>query len=479
MKKIAMILIIFLSIISIQSSALSNDSHNENSQIVEDKAVNSVKEILTKYNEYVLLSNRCTGSLEVDTSVLYPAERGKYSELVFYWDELVEKYPDIVKMENYSLNYDEYDLKNLIPPRYKVIDSKYKSIDDIHNLLDSIFTEKLVHLRLAADIINTSDVPYVGIYDWTFYSKFEKTGKFYDVDGELYTTWEDQNFKILTLRYIDIESINVLEVENGYVVSARGSSEYRDGKVSKPDSDVKFYFEIVGDELRISAIDFKRDHIKDNETQIGDIYDQINALYELQNDVVFNSLDYDPNTMYIMATRNSYFANPDHLKKNTSVYRFEHERFMNLADLYDWAYDVYSPLKAELFYSIYFDSGYYSPSGQTLSSGRFKNNEYGLFVEDFTKIHHYGEIITFNKHFDFDDFEMIETDNRVFFYKKDDSFWDVICFEKSYSFDNNEFELRLHSNVQCYEGFEEGFFDINEAEMKTSSDFYLYNEFYE
>ena len=147
MKKIAMILIIFLSIISIQSSALSNDSHNENSQIVEDKAVNSVKEILTKYNEYVLLSNRCTGSLEVDTSVLYPAERGKYSELVFYWDELVEKYPDIVKMENYSLNYDEYDLKNLIPPRYKVIDSKYKSIDDIRNLLDSIFTEKL-HKKL-------------------------------------------------------------------------------------------------------------------------------------------------------------------------------------------------------------------------------------------------------------------------------------------------------------------------------------------
>ena len=72
------------------------------------------------------------------------------------------------------------------------------------------------------------------------------------------------------LRYIDIDTISVIEENDRYYVTARGASEYRDSKVQENDSVVKMIFDDIDGKLRISdVITVKESNVYNADTAEG------------------------------------------------------------------------------------------------------------------------------------------------------------------------------------------------------------------
>lgn len=208
-----------------------------------------IAEVLERYNQFTLFFHQCDGAYE-------------YSEGV-----------------QYLLSWSYYGFPNLgnYVPMYRVTDERYNSKEKVQVLLDSIFDDNLSSFLF--------EVLFTGTFCQrckvlTYYGQYAM--KYFEIDGYMYG-YTPKTDTMLWLRYINTDSIEVIEENGRLFVTASGASEYKSSRVCENDSIIKMVFDRVDGELRISNVITSKtdDKISDDmETIANTMLDRIDYYYE-------------------------------------------------------------------------------------------------------------------------------------------------------------------------------------------------------
>ena len=232
MKKYLILLLLVSLLLGMFVSCVPNDTSSggeisgeasTNVEVTDEAVIAEIKALLEKYNEYVLIVNMCDGAIEYDNT---------FEVLDF----------PILDWFDYDFTLPDEDRTAPIPRTHfygrKITDSKYRYLNDLKNLLDGIYTKELSDIYYRSEFAYSYVEAEYGIKN----TGFSNYPPYLNVGDMFYATMSFTDFAILSKRHINIDTIKVFECELGYIVTARGSSEFRDGVVCAPDSDVKFLF---------------------------------------------------------------------------------------------------------------------------------------------------------------------------------------------------------------------------------------------
>lgn len=191
--------------------------------------VNEIKDVLELYNQFVLVFHECDGGYEYSKGIQY---------------ELDYSYIKTSTLSDTVLWFNNV-------PFYRVTDERFNSTQKFKTFLSKVFNEKLSSFFF--DILFSANYSvHTGDSDkYYFYEVYGQ--KYIECDGFMYCYTPKSDISIW-LRYIDIDTISVIEENDRYYVTARGASEYRDSKVQENDSVVKMIFDDIDGKLRISEV---------------------------------------------------------------------------------------------------------------------------------------------------------------------------------------------------------------------------------
>ena len=427
MKKYLSIFLILLFLVGVVSPTFAVGD------AVTDEVKAEIEELLGRYNEYVLIVNMCDGSLEYDDT-----------------DTVAElKFPVLDWFDSDFTLPDDGETAPTPRSRFygrKITDSRYSSLDDLINLLDSIYTKELSDIYYRSEFAYSFEVSDYG----SKFTGFCNYPPYIDIDDMLYTTTSFTDFAILSKRYIDIDTVEVVKSELGYIVTARGSSEFRDGAVSEPDSDVKFLFIEEENGLRISRMEALRDHVVTSDADSNDV-EKLKLLFEHYAELLASPSHYNNDKLYILSILSEQAFSNDS-KVNVNAFKSEHDQIRNLADIYDLSNLIFTTASAELVYSDIFADGYFS------SFERFEpiyyNTKHGLFVNDIHAKLVFSDGTPYFKltNLSFDDLTFIETERGYVAYNKDtSSIFDIIYIDKVDMFGDGEYTFKISDVKSKYD----------------------------
>ena len=324
------------------SDEVSTEESNTVVEVTDEAVIAEIKALLEKYNEYVLIVNMCEGSLK------YEGEAIDYTISYEHWFNI-----DITKE-----NYDALPSPPILDFNgYKIVDERFSDIDSFQKLLEGIYISELAEMYYRSEFAfcwEDKDSPFDHKYD-----SFSRYPRFNFFDGYNYSTLKFTDNATLRKRYIDIDSIAVFEGSKGYVVTARGSSLFKDGKVQDADSDVKFLITDENGALKISEFEAKRDHITDEKTssaqeKLENFFKEFGSITSLirESDEVTLNTDSDPSYLYYFYIRDD----------NIEAYLTEDDIFKSIVDVYDWVNSFYYTTSAENYFtrSVF---GTFDPAG--------------------------------------------------------------------------------------------------------------------
>lgn len=409
-KYLAVVLVLMIMFLTISSCfALVIEEMNEE---VSEKEKNELIEFIKQYNELILLGYMCEGSFEYDDSVAYglsedylPSKIDR-TEVVTDYRFIDQRYPFEIS-EYINQRYDIFSNVG-----YLVTDERFNSYEDLFALIYHVFHE-------WEDIYNPYR-PYnsrcMNVYfeffgNDPFFQKKGVTDDDYELkstflssfrvddDGKMYTAKPINSYATLYYRYIDIGSIEICADFEYLYVFARGSSEFRDGKVSEPDSDVRMKIlrkrTDMDNSFIIESINAKRDHTEYPDLSVMSGNELAHYMIEQYNALNRELLNVDKSKMYKFDDLNVKVLG---LESN-NYYKVESDIFRSIVDVYDWVNELFY-YGEDHFYNLYLGGGFY----QLMEAEGYQTNvwaihfpyladsEYGLFLSETALEHGFLEI---------------------------------------------------------------------------------------
>ena len=388
MKKfLALIFVVLLLFLTVSPTfALSIDHLNVE---VTESEKEEIIEFLKKYNELILLGYMCEGSFEYDDSVMY----GTSEEINIESD----MFPDNVN-EYISKRYEQYSNVG-----YLVTDERFNSYEELYDLVYEVFLERYSYTRFHE---KCRDVYYEFFgndplfQDWVSdnygesnYSAVLAPSFKVDNDGNMYTAKPINDYATLYYRYIDIESVEIGADHNFYYIFARGSSEFKNGKVSEPDSDVRMMITKKSSDpetpepykmFTIQSIYAKRDHIQSQDISKLTEEEMVNYCIERYDTINSELLKVDRGKIYKLDNLNTRILGED----NNNYYKIESDIFRSIVDVYDWLKSLKENTRE--FYNLYLTGGYFELRNErgigtddwAIHFPYLADTEYGLFLSE-------------------------------------------------------------------------------------------------
>ena len=440
MKKLIILLLLISLTLGLLASCVPNDTSSggeisgeasTNVEVTDEAIISEIKALLGKYNEYVLIVNMCEGSLEYDNM---------FEVLDF----------PILDWFDYDFTLPDEDRTAPIPRTHfygrKITDSKYRYLNDLKNLLDGIYTKELSDIYYRSEFAYSYVEAEYGIKN----TGFSNYPPYLNVGDMFYATMPFTDFAILSKRHINIDTIKVFECELGYIVTARGSSEFRDGVVCAPDSDVKFLFVEEENGLRISRMEAIRDHVIKTDSAVDDM-EKLKLLFEQYGELFTSHKQCNKENVHKISFLSEFSLGTDS-KLTASVYKSEHERIKNLSDIYDLSHLVFTTDLAELVYSDTFADGLF-----TSFDGYdpvFINTSEGLFVCSYYVNYEFPADLppyALKKPI-YEDMTFVETESGYVAYNKDtSSIFDIIYIDKVDMFGDGEYTFKISDVKSKYD----------------------------
>lgn len=410
--------------------------------VVTDEVKVEIEALLEKYNEYILIKNRCVGSLE-----------SEYGNSVFYSI-------DIPILDWFSFDFRVFigdpDLTAPLPQMYagdrcvKITDERFDHHNDFKNMLFEIYTKDNAEMFYIAEFAYAYPRGDYGCIN----EGFSTHPLFITIDGELFSTEPFMDNVTLTKRYIDISTIDISVSSKGYVVTARGSSIFKDGAVQAADSDVKLLIVNENESLKIEYMEAISDYNKStsskeltDEEMLQSFINKLTAISELasSSEKVIAKFDVSFVRGYTLGWE------PLYLTGNSN--------FRNMADLYDWAYSMFSheipaePLfkaskyidHAEYFFHQYLFYGDYDSIGiNPPCFFGYGNDLYSLNQEVPQSLREFQAQL--------DDIKSVKTEDGFILYHYDDKYskYNLWYIDWMDSFGDGECELKLRTRVFKY-----------------------------
>lgn len=293
-----------------------------------DDILNNIKSVLKEFNEYVLIVNMCDGALQYENGIEY----------------------NYYAYEDYASDY-TYDTVPNPPVRNftgrKLTDARFTEADSFFNFLKDIFVSDIAELFYEMQFVYGDGVDELSFSNYPLIAF---------VDGCYYTTMDFTENTLLMQRYIDIDTISVSPTQKGYLVEARGSSLFSDGKVCDTDSAVKILFSEEDGELKIAHTEAWRDHIEkqtifdNDEEEIQWLIEEYASLYELDDNVNISQKIISNQCSHPQYRYGPFGRYDNHFVSERCVgYYSKSDRYQNIVDIYDWAHRVFTFKVAEVF----------------------------------------------------------------------------------------------------------------------------------
>ncbi len=419
------------------SDEVSTEESNTVVEVTDEAIISEIKALLEKYNEYVLIVNMCEGALEYEEEAIdYTISYEQWFESDFT-KNIVEGIVNSPKLNFYG---------------NKITDERFRDADSFEKMLLSIYTKELADTYFQ----------YEFAYGWKHegftckYNEYSNYPLFNYLDGYNYSTLSFNDTAVLHKRYIDTDSLKIVEGTKGYIVTARGSAAFIDGEVAAPDSDVKMLIVKEDGSLRISYSEAKRDHIKTSDALQGnedDVKTIINKLVEM-NDLLKNrdgeSISVQPDSLPIYHWGLYFWTQGEGwriIEKDCIL--ISDEIFKNSVDIYDWSFTLLNNEAALNFnrgilYG-YIDSGSHEFPRVIYESDRLngfvvgENDRFDLSMFYFV----FGENYLEN-------YKVTETNYGYIISNEDDTF-NFISIEKTDTFGDGEYTLKISGVKSRYD----------------------------
>ena len=401
---------------------------------VTDAVRDEIVELLEKYNEYVLIRNLCVGSIG-----------SEYGNMVFYS-------MDIPILDWFSYDFNLLDEITSPTPDMnagdkcvKIDDERFHHHNDFKDMLYDIYT------KASAEIFYSSEFAYSypsGDYG-CINTGFSNRPLFITVDGQLYSTEPLKDDAVFTKRYIDLSSVDIYESTKGYVVKARGSTLFKNGEVQDPDSVVKILIIEEDSKLKIDYMESVSDYNKVDYSKLSD-EEKLDALFDSIisfDDAIKSS---KPVICQFDLTYTQHFAVGYY-----DYYLVESDRFRNMADLYDWTYNIFLDDKIvdysgfigdhpEYIYHQYLAYGDYDSSGRSFA--RFFYSGTSLYSLDQNSLWLFNNLVSIHNNFNNNKCKLVPFEDGYIGYSYNE--YHYFCyFDKVDIFGDGEYRFRI-SNVK-------------------------------
>jgi len=352
MKKYLSILLVLLFLVGVVSPTFAVGD------AVTDEVKAEIKTLLERYNDFILIYYKCDGALDYDESIQYCFEVNYFP----YGDE-----------ETF------YAVPSICG--YRVSDERYGTKDALRKLVFDTFIEE--DAERFFNHLTTTKFGY----------------PIYHSDGQhLYT--DNTGFKknaILPMRYIDIGTAIITSSEKGYIVTARGSSQFSEDGVEATDSNIKLLISNENGGLKLAYMKATKDSVEENFS----FDDEIEIL--LSKIEAYNTFAPDKSKCYLFST--------PYTIAHSELHGYLLNGGVDFSDIYDIIYDVYDKSLANSVYTTLCvgDGDYFAPSGPF-----YFENEQGVFCST----HTLEPIVDLRK-----DALVVETENDCIIYQQGEHFF--------------------------------------------------------